>query len=83
MDLDGKDSFLDEIGVVLVFRVEFTVFASGKQFQLSRSCSDTRSLGKQMYWWSHPLCTVLTLLLRAGWCGRNQQDLRVVVFFPQ
>lgn len=49
VDLDVKDSFLDEIGVVVVFRVEFTVFASGKQFQLSRSCSDTRSLGKQMY----------------------------------
>ena len=74
MDFDLKDSFLeDEIGVVFVFRVEFTVFASGKQFQLveaTRSCSGTRSLGKDVYSWSHPVCTVLTILLRVGWCGR-------------
>lgn len=75
VDLDLKDSFLeDKIGVVLfVFRVEFTVFAFGKQFQLveaTRTSSGPRSLGKDVYSWSHPVCTVLTILLRVGWCGR-------------
>lgn len=70
--------------MVFVFRVEFTVFASGKQFQLveaTRSCSATRNLGKDLYWWSHLDSAALSIVLWLGWYSRGQQESLVFAFF--